>query len=158
MHLRRFLMAFLCAVTVWPGLVLAQKPQVFVPKADAEVAGVVVILEHHLIERKTSSVAGRRLADQFAKKMEFGFRQMVDNSVVNASAYCEVILRDWGQGEPNFKISCLAAGQSIPFERLPETLDEVLAELKAWIAEHKKRSERSRMRPAPTRSQTARMA
>lgn len=156
MYLRRFLMAFLCAMAVWPGLVSAQNPQVFVPKAGAEVAGVVVILEHHLVERKSKSAAGKRLAAQFAQRLQYGFQGMNDDSVVDVSAYCEVILRDWGQGEPNFKISCLSVGQSIPFERLPETLDEVLIELKAWIAEHKRRSERPRIRP-PTRFQVVRM-
>ncbi len=146
MGFRSFLGGFLFAMAVWPGPALAQKPQVFIPKAGAEVAGVVVIFEHLLVERKTGSVAGKRLATQFAKKLRFGFQKMESGSTVDASSYCEVILRDWGQGEPNFKISCLAVGQFIPFERLPETLDEVLADLKAWIVERKKQSER----PAPS--------
>ncbi len=152
-----------CVLAFWFGLVSAQELQVFVPKAGSSLTGVTVTFEHYLIERRTESVAGKRLASEFAKKLESDFRKINGNSVVVPSAHCEVILRDWNRGEPNFKISCLATGQYVPYEQLSETLDEVLTELRNWTIEFKKRSENRRPRlrlvppSLPTRSEMVRM-
>lgn len=143
---------FFCIIT-WPGFVLAQNTETFVSRVNAPGTDVVIVFEHHLIERKSESVAGKRLAVEFAKRIEsVGFRKTKKSeAVVVKSAYCEVILRDWVLGEPNFKIACLSIGQLVPYERLPETLDEVLAELNTWFVEHKKRLARPKpvMPPVP---------
>ncbi len=150
---------FVAVIMLWSGWVSALDLRIFIPKAGQSVTNVVVTLEHHLIERKQGSVAAKRLAKELGRELQFEFREMKNGEEVVIDTYCEVILRDWpAPSQPNFKLSCLAVGQFIPHERLLETLDEVVIELRTWIADYKKRSEPSRTRPTPMRSQSVRTA
>lgn len=126
------------AVLCLPALTLAQQAQMFVPKKGAAVTDLAIVLEWHPIGRQTESVAAKRLSAELTKQLGFAFRKLATGDRILFRGYCQIILRDWSLGEPNFQIGCrLLDGSNPPFERLPETPEEVVKELKDWMAQYK---------------------
>ncbi len=139
--MRKILAVFVLAFFAWPGLVLAGERQVFVPKPSANVPRILVILDHHLaVGRKTKSPAARRLVMEVSGRLEHAFRRVREMRPAEFQSFCEIILRDWDEGDPNFKITCIDRDDTLPYERLPETVDELMKELNGWVQQRGKGS------------------
>lgn len=118
-------------------IALAGEEQFFVPKKSAKMPNMVIVLEHYLVERKDQSEAGKSLLLELARRLELDYLKTKKSVVkqIRLEVECVVILRDWGVGDPNFKLACIDKDGSRPFERLPETVDEVMKDLGDWLSQ-----------------------
>lgn len=138
---------------------LAGSEQVLVPVGKEYDKGVAIVIETvSFIAAPTGSDDDGALKSVAAKKqlrvlrqvLEVSFRPARKNDYGQFSALCNIIVREWDEGEPNFLVKCFSEAMwkdDDPFYSPPTFLDkaeEVKSMIDGWERIHKTRLERKR--------------
>lgn len=113
---------------------------------DAHLAQVYLFVEYYSAGRTATSPAAKKLARELNRALSTSFQPIMGGGRGAVRAHCNIVLRDWkdGEGDPNFQVRCetSAGGTEVaPFVSmdLPETVADVMKLVNALMIEHRRR-------------------